>query len=574
MALYLTSNCLVKAVEQLRCVDCNSAFIDYLLILAANVDQGATGTVIISGKKLEPDTKKAKFVYGTEADDSAPYFNPFNGEYLSSRHWSNGPSDTVSRWGTRDHSPCKTIPGAATKTIRINDFNSADIRTFFNIKEATTPSLASLALWWFRYSDVSGMADDSNHLNLIKLEDEFLNQIGLTREQASELFDNRDTECFDGALLAETPAAPSDYMPPNSKLSAGKPANSIPEPHALIFSGAPGTGKSHQLKQLADQYFDDKVTRVTFYPDYTYSQFVGCYKPCTNDEGNVTYGYVAGPFLDTYLKASTHLDKRYVLIIEEINRANPAAVFGDVFQLLDRGDFGWSEYPLAVPNDMRSCIKVYLSHLSEEEKQAIEAYRDPYMDFSEFRTDMLNHLSLPPNMYIWATMNSADQGVFPIDTAFRRRWEPRHIGINDCEDAMVTIRKGEEEKRLNEIVVSWGKDGAHRANWNNLRRAINGFLSDAAQVNEDKLLGPFFMNPTSLTNERFGDAFKYKVLLYLYEDACKTKRSKVFASDLKTYSDVCSAFDERGLNIFADGFKNHYQEEASATSQDDASTEE
>ena len=326
-----------------------------------------------------------------------------------------------------------------------------------------------------------------------------------------------------------------------------KALSPVSGPRNLIFFGAPGTGKSYQLNQLAKRSFaKENVSRVTFYPDYTYSQFVGCYKPCTNDDGDVTYGYVAGPFLDTYLNACTHPSNQYLLIIEEINRANPAAVFGDVFQLLDRSAEGCSEYSVAVPDDMRKHIVKRLGNLSDEEKNTIEAYYDPDMNFAEFSNSIGNNLALPPNMYIWATMNSADQGVFPMDTAFKRRWSFRYMGINEGENANIG------GQALSEITVPCG---GRDVVWNNLRRAINEFMaSDGLRINEDKLLGPFFISPADLTPERFASTFKDKVLLYLYEDAGKTKRSKMFKKELNTYSKVCDAFDEIGEGIFGEGF--------------------
>lgn len=362
----------------------------------------------------------------------------------------------------------------------------------------------------------------------------------------------------------------------NAKRSTVKNKVTLPpvdEPRNLIFFGAPGTGKSYQLNQLARESFaKENISRVTFYPDYTYSQFVGCYKPCTNDDGDITYGYAAGPFLDTYLNACMHPYDQYLLIIEEINRANPAAVFGDAFQLLDRNAGGWSEYSVTAPDDMEKHIARRLSSLSKEERSSVEAYYDPDMDFDEFSRSAKNDLALPPNMFIWATMNSADQGVYPMDTAFKRRWDFRYIGIDDGEDSEVAIE--DEKKRLSDVVVSWGAESKFKANWNALRKAINGFLSNDAKLNEDKLLGPFFVDPSSLTDARFGAAFKNKVLLYLYEDACKTKHSKVFAGDLSSYSAVCEAFDERGTDIFIDGFKTHYKEESITPSEDNASPEE
>lgn len=329
-------------------------------------------------------------------------------------------------------------------------------------------------------------------------------------------------------------------------------AEPLDEPHNLIYFGAPGTGKSHELGEHADRHFDEEhCCRVTFYPDYTYSQFVGCFKPMTEQvvDANggkrtaITYRYTLGPFLETYVKAVKHPDQNYLLIVEEINRANPAAVFGDVFQLLDRRSDGCSEYTVATPEDMREQLLV------------------------EFDNDATasSRLAIPSNMYIWATMNSADQGVFPMDTAFKRRWDFRYMGIDEGENADIDGRP------LSEIEVPCG---GRTVVWNNLRHAINEFMSsDDLKINEDKLLGPFFINPTALTPERFADVFKDKVLLYLYEDAGKTKRTKMFKKELNTYAKVCAAFDKDGEGIFGNGFDDHivYGE---AETVDDAAAEE
>lgn len=313
-------------------------------------------------------------------------------------------------------------------------------------------------------------------------------------------------------------------------------AEPLDEPHNLIYFGAPGTGKSHELGEHADRHFDEEHRcRVTFYPDYTYSQFVGCFKPMTEQvvDANggkrtaITYRYTLGPFLETYVKAVKNPNQNYLLIVEEINRANPAAVFGDVFQLLDRRSDGCSEYTVATPEDMREQLLV------------------------EFDNDATasNRLAIPSNMYIWATMNSADQGVFPMDTAFKRRWDFRYMGIDEGENADI------DGKLLSEIEVPCG---GRTVVWNNLRHAINEFMSsDDLKINEDKLLGPFFINPTALTPERFADVFKDKVLLYLYEDAGKTKRAKMFKKELNTYAKVCAAFDKDGEGIFGNGFDDH-----------------
>lgn len=344
----------------------------------------------------------------------------------------------------------------------------------------------------------------------------------------------------------------------------------------LIYFGAPGTGKSHELDKLArDCFAKDNIRRVTFYPDYTYSQFVGSYRPFTKD-GQIGYRYIAGPFLQTYLDASLRPNDGYLIIIEELNRANPAAVFGDVFQLLDRNPSGASEYAVSVPMEMSECIAEELDNLDGEAKKAIEDHFDPDLDFRDFRDMMLSHIELPPNMFIWATMNSADQGVFPMDTAFKRRWDFRYMGIDEGENAMPDALDGE---KLSERTVA---TAGRRVVWNELRKAINTLLLDCG-VNEDKLLGPFFLSPEALSDEvnestektRFVSAFEDKVLLYLYEDAGKMRRGDIFWSKEATFAAVCEKFEKDGIGVFAQQSKkgksvfNHVYEGSKSAAEDD-----
>ena len=212
-----------------------------------------------------------------------------------------------------------------------------------------------------------------------------------------------------------------------------------------ILFGAPGTGKSYTLNKEKDVLLNlDSATnyeRVTFHPDYSYANFVGTYKPVPykDEDGrdSITYKYVPGPFMRVYVKAilngRTENVKPYLLIIEEINRANVAAVFGDIFQLLDRDENGVSEYPIQTSEDM----KKYL---------ADELDGDP----SEFEK-----ICIPDNMFIWATMNSADQGVFPMDTAFKRRWDFTYLGIDDSENDLVGkyVVLGKENRQKGRQVV-------------------------------------------------------------------------------------------------------------------------
>ena len=245
----------------------------------------------------------------------------------------------------------------------------------------------------------------------------------------------------------------------------------------------------------------------------------------------IVYEYVPGPFMRVLAKAlksaMTDNPKPHLLIVEEINRANVSSVFGDVFQLLDRASNHASEYEIATTNEMRT----YLAKELGVEKSAVETIR------------------IPDNMFIWATMNSADQGVFPMDTAFKRRWDFTYLGIDDSEKDLI-----------GKTVVLGTGNTKHKVEWNKLRKAINNFLAKE-KINEDKQLGPYFIARnivvpeagTAIDNDRFIHTFKNKVIMYLFEDAAKQKRPKLFEGCFEhssRYSEICREFEKRGIGIF------------------------
>jgi len=287
----------------------------------------------------------------------------------------------------------------------------------------------------------------------------------------------------------------------------------------LIY-GAPGTGKSYLLEFDRKSYFNKKFERVTFYSDYSYGQFVGTYKPVSKD-GVIDYKFVPGPFLRILIKALKNTDENYLIIIEEINRANAAGVFGDMFQLLDRDPSGRGEYSVSLSEE----IKDYLKEIENIE---------------------LCELRLPSNMYIWATMNSADQGVFPLDTAFKRRFdEYKLVRINDKENEIIGV------------VVDI-KSGVGKIEWNKFRKALNRHLIDKFKVREDKLIGPFFIKPEILTNnKKFDSALKDKLFMYLAEDVLSYRKTEFFTSS--SISEILSKYDN-SEDIFKEEFWNGIEE--------------
>lgn len=344
----------------------------------------------------------------------------------------------------------------------------------------------------------------------------------------------------DGKLYAELATITKDdressktYIP----LVFNTGINTKYERNRIVF-GAPGTGKSYGLKKDCEDLMQDtdNFERVTFHPDYSYSQFVGTYKPVMGADEKIKYAFVPGPFMRVYVDAlksgRTENPQPYLLLIEEINRAKVAAVFGDVFQLLDRDDDGVSEYEIQASEDIRKYLASKLGGNPENYQK----------------------IRIPNNMFIWSTMNSADQGVFPMDTAFKRRWNFEYLGINENE---------EEISGKGKIMLA-GSD--EPIEWNILRRAINDKMSsEQFKINEDKLMGPFFLSKRILESdengmiinpEKFMDAFKSKVIMYLYEDAVKQGKHRFFdGCDSSKYSSVCDAFDKMGMEIFGSNFK-------------------
>ncbi|UUD35469.1 AAA family ATPase [Mycoplasmopsis caviae] len=287
-----------------------------------------------------------------------------------------------------------------------------------------------------------------------------------------------------------------------------------------IIYGVPGSGKSHLIK---NEYCnnDEFIERIVFHPDYTYSDFVGQILPKLNDEGNIEYSFNPGPFTRIVKKAYENKEKMWYLIIEEINRGNAPAIFGDIFQLLDRNENGESEYSISNSEIAKEIFK-------DESKK----------------------IRIPSNLSIICTMNTSDQNVFTLDTAFQRRWNMRLVS-NNFDESESDFAK----TKILDTSVTWKK----------FINVINStILNKSIQLSssEDKRLGTHFVSKNDLLmskdNQYKNSLFSQKVLRYLWDDAFKFNKEDLFnIVDVNNLEGIIENFsrskeDDRFRAIFKD----------------------
>lgn len=328
-----------------------------------------------------------------------------------------------------------------------------------------------------------------------------------------------------------------------------------PLPLQQIFYGAPGTGKSHEIDGKTN---DDNSIRTTFHPDTDYATFVGAYKPMMdaveeyaldatgkthqvvypNDKKSIVYKYEPQVFLKAYIEAWKRYlakqegeDDSYYLVIEEINRGNCAQIFGDLFQLLDREDNGYSSYAISP----ESAITKYLA----EDAQSADGTKFSDLEFSDVTkkggdiekiiataSDLKagKRLVLPPNLHIWATMNTSDQSLFPIDSAFKRRWDWKYMPIKyDNNDWKIVL-------------------GDMEYSWTAFQKEINKRIYDATN-SEDKQMGDWFVRAEA--NKISESLLLNKIVFYLWNDVCKDGEGDIFnikTPDGKTEPIIFSKF--------------------------------
>ena len=307
----------------------------------------------------------------------------------------------------------------------------------------------------------------------------------------------------------------------------------------IILYGVPGAGKSWTIK---NEYCSDEtcMERLVFHPDYTYSDFVGQIMPKVTSEGTVSYEFSPGPFAKLVKKAYTNPDKMFYLVIEEVNRGNAPAIFGDVFQLLDRqGQF------------IRDQVS---GQLTENPNYGASEYEITNADVARVVYGNENHkVSIPSNMSILCTMNTSDQNVFTLDTAFQRRWSMRLIQNKFPEDGS---EKEFAETHILDTDVTWEK---FFTVINDLILSKNIRMTSA----EDKRLGTHFVSQEDLVIDTYEGTdkdllkkanrqnrkFAEKVLKYLWDDAFKFNKDEIF--DISKVNSL-----EKVIDIFVKSKKN------------------
>lgn len=368
----------------------------------------------------------------------------------------------------------------------------------------------------------------------------------------------------------------------------------IDQPLQLIYYGAPGTGKSFTIDQVTNE---NNSVRTTFHPDSDYASFVGAYKPTMENvrmsktftsskegtyaeyvqktdshpgtEKKIVYKYVPQAFLKAYVEAwkrySAGEDNPYYLVIEEINRGNCAQIFGDLFQLLDRNNTGCSAYAINADEDIAQFLREDdkgLGKLNEEQKEAISKFRlkkDSGVE-EHIGPEILNgsKLLLPPNLRIWATMNTSDQSLFPIDSAFKRRWNWEYMPIEYDPVDKHTKEPIQWKLKVCDKTYCWGQ----------FLEFINPKILKLT-LSEDKQMGYFFAKPDKKGDDGKLDTisqkvFVNKVLFYLWTDVFKdydlTEEPFVYENDDKSktpfrFTDFFSSKGEEMLAKFMDGLK-------------------
>lgn len=346
----------------------------------------------------------------------------------------------------------------------------------------------------------------------------FVKKCGISTLAFSKVIYNLDS--LENNEVEENAVVPETLCSFDSKIKNGK---------NIVVYGTPGCGKSYYVQNVFLNNLgvvDDEHHRIrtTFYQDYTNTDFVGQIIPKVKEDKSVTYEFNPGPFALALKMAIEHADEPVALIIEELNRGNAASIFGDIFQLLDRTREGKSQYKIVNVN-----LQDYLNRVFKE------------------RNICFDYIVIPSNLYIVATMNTSDQNVFTLDTAFKRRWKFEKLSNEFTEDHKY---------------AGYFVPGMTGITWKKLVNSINDYIvrrSDELS-SEDKQLGVYFIDEESLSKDQEGakdelkiKEFAYKLLEYLWDDVAKFNHADWFGPDVKTLDQLIKDYKTKGEKVFIDG---------------------
>lgn len=371
-----------------------------------------------------------------------------------------------------------TVPGQFGQRLNRKTVlsNTNSIRGLLNISNTflNTDDNADIADELYRIGAICYSVWDTTDIRLCeKMLDQYLdlyNQYSIMKTQQQASYTSRQSDS----------SMTSDTLSNNYKQNGYTPIQKI-------YFGTPGGGKSNKVKTLIEvtKKAKDRCFRTTFHPDTDYASFVGSYKPVMKGE-LICYKYVPQVFTLSYISAWNDPDNEYFLVIEEINRGNCAQIFGDLFQLLDRDKVtGYSEFPIQADSDLAE----YLLYAKDEEGDDILSNKEGIEN---------KKLCLPPNLSIVATMNTSDQSLFPMDSAFKRRWDWEFVpsAFNEKDNFNITI-------------------GNKVYKWHTFLKEANARIKQATD-SEDKQMGSYFIK-TDMDEEKF----KSKVMYYLWSEICK-----------------------------------------------------
>lgn len=323
----------------------------------------------------------------------------------------------------------------------------------------------------------------------------------------------------------------------------------------LLLYGVAGVGKSYYVNQQLNNLNGEnehRIERVVFHPDYLNADFVGQILPTVKKDIGITYDFKAGPFTRILKKAFYNPDQHHYLVIEEINRGNAPAIFGEIFQLLDRNSKGESEYKIS--NDL---IAGYINNTLEQNSN--DGVSNENLKIQN------NMIYIPSNLSIYATMNTADQNVFTLDTAFQRRW------------TMQMMENNIEQCGFRNVVI-----GDTGVTWYKFNTELNTIILQSNKntlSSEDKRLGAYFVKPHELTIQDGSCLFAEKVIKYLWDDVFKFKKSELFRDDLDSLDQVLKEFNDgigsAKFNIFVESVRQSLLSDSNQSAEDiaDASSE-